>query len=83
MASFDKSDTRSGVVDIIAQELKVDKGTIADTVTLDALGADSLDIVQIIMHLEERFGMEINDEDAEHMRSLNDIVEYVHTRRTK
>jgi len=83
MASFDKSDTRSKVIDVIAHELKIDKGMVTDVATLDSLGADSLDIVQIIMHIEEQFGMEINDEDAEHMRSLHDIVEYVHTRRSK
>jgi len=83
MASFDKTDTRSKVIEVIAHELKIDKGMVTDASTLDVLGADSLDIVQIIMHMEEQFGIEINDEDAEHMRSLSDIVEYVHARRSK
>jgi acyl carrier protein len=56
---------------------------VVDTATFDSLGADSLDMVQIVMHLEEQLGMEINDEDAERMRSLADVVEYVHERRTK
>ena len=53
-----------------------------DSVTLDAnfiddLGADSLDIVELIMALEEEFDLEIPDADAEKVVTVNDVVEYI------
>lgn len=83
MPTFDKNDTLSKVVDTIVQELKIDRNLVNEDVTLEGLGADSLDIVQIIMKFEEQFGMEISDQDAEKMNSLSDIVEYIQARRTR
>ena len=69
MSVFDK------VKDIIVKELKVD----ADKVTADArlkddLGADSLDAVQIIMDIEDTFGIEIDDSDSEKVTTVGDLV---------
>jgi len=66
------------VRDIIVEQLGVD----AEEVTLeskfiDDLGADSLDIVELIMALEEEFDMEIPDEDAEKISTVGDAVEYI------
>jgi len=83
MAGFDKQDTFTKMAQIVAQELKIDQKTIKPTSTFKDLGADSLDMVQIIMRLEEQFGLEIKDEDAETMEVFNDAVEYVNARRTK
>ena len=47
------------------------------------LGADSLDLVEIIMKFEEQFGIEINDEDAENMNNVGQVVDYIQQRRTK
>jgi acyl carrier protein len=44
---------------------------------VDDLGADSLDLVELVMAMEERFGMEIGDEDAEKMRTVQDVIDYV------
>ena len=57
-------------------------GVAENTVTLEAsfiddLGADSLDIVELIMSLEEEFDMEIPDADAEKIVTVNDVVEYI------
>lgn len=81
--AFDRSDTKAKVVAIIAAQLKVDAATLSDAKPLTELGADSLDIVDIIMELEDAFGIEIPDADAENIKTLNDIVEYVHAKRAK
>jgi acyl carrier protein len=66
------------VKDIIVEQLKVDR----DEVTLEAsfiedLGADSLDLVELIMAMEEEFGLEISDEDAEKIQTVQDAVNYI------
>lgn len=83
MASFEQLDTHNKIVAIIADELKVDKSTIKDSSTFQDLGADSLDMVQMVMKLEEQFGIEINDEEAEKLTTVADVVSYVHNKRTK
>ena len=66
------------VQEIIAKELNVslDKITM-DTHLVDDLGADSLDIVELIMALEEEFDIEIPDSDAEKVVTVGDVVEYI------
>jgi acyl carrier protein len=83
MAGFDRSETQAKVIDIIAQKLKIDKSTITPNSTLQDLGADSLDMVEIIMKLEEQFGIEIKDEDAEKLHNVTEVVDYVQKLRTK
>jgi len=63
---------------IIVEQLGVDE----EEVTVEAsfvedLNADSLDLVELIMSLEEEFGMEISDEDAERIQKVSDAVEYI------
>lgn len=81
--AFDRSETLTKVIDIIAQKLKIDKANIQAHSTLQDLGADSLDMVEIVMKLEEVFGIEIKDEDAEKLTNVNDVVDYVQGLRTK
>jgi len=83
MAHFDAADTYNKVVEIIAQKVKVEKSTITPTSTLQDLGADSLDMVEIVMKLEEVFGIEINDEDAERLNNVQEVANYVQNIRTK
>ncbi|MBM4335714.1 MAG: acyl carrier protein [Deltaproteobacteria bacterium] len=47
---------------------------------IDDLGADSLDIVELVMAIEEEFGLEIPDEDAERMQNIGDAISYVEER---
>ena len=66
------------VKDIIVEQLGVN----ADKVTPDAkfiedLGADSLDTVELVMALEEEFGQEIPDEEAEKLQSVGDVIKYI------
>jgi len=79
----DKQDTYSKVITIITQKLNQDKESIEQAKSFQDLGADSLDMVEIIMELEEQFNVEINDEDAEKLTNLQEVVDYIHALRIK
>jgi len=79
--TIDKQDTYNTVVAIVSEKLKKDKNTITQARSFQELGADSLDMVEIIMKLEEQFEIEINDEDAEKLQSIQDVVDYIHSLR--
>lgn len=69
------------VKDIIAEQLGINEDDIAPESSLsDDLGADSLDIVELVMALEEEFEMEIADEEAEQLDTVNDFIEFVSRR---
>lgn len=66
------------VKDIIVEQLGVAEGTVTmEASFIDDLGADSLDIVELIMALEEEFDLEIPDSDAEKIVSVSDVVDYI------
>ena len=63
---------------IIAEQLGVNEAEIKnDSSFVDDLGADSLDVVELVMALEEEFGLEISDEDAEKLRTVKQAIEYI------
>ena len=63
---------------IIVEQLGVDEEEVtAQASFVEDLNADSLDLVELIMSLEEEFGMEISDEDAEKIQKVSDAVEYI------
>ena len=63
---------------IIVDVLNVDEDEVSmDTTFVDDLGADSLDVVQIIMGIEEEYGIEISQEDAEKIVTVGDAVEQI------
>ena len=69
------------VIDIIVDKLGVDRTEVTpEAVFVDDLGADSLDLVELIMAMEEEFGMEIADEDAEKLRTVQDVISFVNAR---
>jgi acyl carrier protein len=69
------------VIDIIVDKLGVDRAEVTpEAVFVDDLGADSLDLVELIMAMEEEFGMEIADEDAEKLRTVQDVINFVNAR---
>ena len=63
---------------ILAQQFEVSADSInADTNIVDDLGADSLDVVEMLMAMEDSFGITVPDEDIEELVTVSDIVEYV------
>jgi acyl carrier protein len=63
---------------IIVEQLGVDEEEVTPQASfVDDLNADSLDLVELIMSLEEEFGMEISDEDAEKIQKVSDAVDYI------
>ena len=65
---------------IIVEQLGVDEDEVkADASFQDDLGADSLDVVELVMALEEEFGLEISDEDAEKIATVKQAVDYIET----
>lgn len=66
------------IKEIIAEQLGVNKEEVKpESSFVDDLGADSLDTVEIVMALEEEFGIEIPDEDAEKMSTVKEAVSYI------
>ncbi len=73
MSSIDKR-----VKEIIAEQLGVDEAQVTSEASfMDDLGADSLDTVELVMALEEEFDIEISDEDAEKIQTVQDAVDYI------
>jgi acyl carrier protein len=69
------------IIDIIANQLGVDKEMVTPEANIvDDLGADSLDVVELVMALEEAFDTEIPDEDAEKIRTVQNILDYMKSR---
>ncbi len=63
---------------VVAEQMGVDEASISkDTSFVDDLGADSLDVVELIMALEEEFDMEFSDGEAEDIKTIGDVVEYI------
>ena len=74
------SDLESKVKEIIVEQLGVDPSEVnANSHFVNDLGADSLDTVELVMALEEAFGMEIPDEEAEKIQTVGNAIDYIKT----
>ncbi len=66
------------VIGIISEQLGIDEEEVKlEASFVDDLGADSLDIVELVMALEEEYGIEIPDEDAEKIKTVQDAITYI------
>ncbi len=71
---MDSAKMKERIVEIIANQLGIDRTDVTpESSVVDDLGADSLDVVELIMALEEEFNLEIPDEEAERIKSVQDI----------
>jgi len=69
------------VKNLVITQLGVDANKVSnDSLFIDDLGADSLDTVELVMAFEEEFDIEIADEDAQKMRTVSDVIEYLKER---
>jgi acyl carrier protein len=73
-----KTNVAEKIKQIVSEQLGVDEGEVTPTASfVDDLGADSLDTVELVMAFEEAFEIEIPDEDAEKIRTVQDAIAYV------
>ena len=71
MSDFDKLN------EILAEQLGVDEDSITAQTTIDDLGADSLDLVEAVMNIEEAFGVNIDDDEIENLKTVGDFLDYI------
>jgi acyl carrier protein len=72
------------VKEIVAEQLGVPKDSLTDeSLFVEDLGADSLDLVELVMEMEEEFDLTISDEEAENLKTVGSVVSYVTGKRAK
>jgi len=75
---MEEQELKEKVIDIICKQLNVDKSKITlETSFINDLNADSLDLVELVMALEDVFGVNIPDEDAEKIQTVGDALNYI------
>lgn len=81
---MDRDEILNGIKGILVEQLAVKDSEVTPEATfVDDLGADSLDIVELIMALEEKFGLEISDDDAGKIATVGDAVSYIEAKLPK
>ena len=81
MAELTKDEIRAKIIKIVVENLGVSEEQVTDDAQFaQDLGADSLDQVELVMSLEEEFGAEIRDEDADSLNTVGDAINYIEKR---
>lgn len=76
--------TEQEVIDIVVEQLGVDKDDVsADKSFVEDLNADSLDLTELIMTFEERFGCEISEKEAETLKTVGDVISYIEKKKAE
>ena len=76
--STDQQSLEKEVIDIVVEQLGIDASEVNTSKSfVEDLNADSLDLTELIMTFEEKFGFEISEEDAEKLKTVGDVVEYI------
>ncbi len=71
------------IKEIVAEQLDVDLEQVTPEASfVDDLGADSLDLTELIMAMEDQFGMEIDDDEAQKLRTVQDVITYVESQQS-
>jgi acyl carrier protein len=78
---IERNDTVEKVIDLVASKLGIDKAKVVPSATLEDLGADSLEVIEVVMRLEDLFDIQIDDEDIEKLKTIDDLISYIHTLR--
>lgn len=79
-----KEEIFNKIAAIIADRFEVDQSTVTNEMNLEQdLDADSIDFVEFVLELEDTFGSEISDEDAEKLNTVGEVVDYIAARQTK
>jgi len=66
------------IIDVIVEQLEVTREEcVPEAAFIDDLGADSLDLVELIMEMEEAFGIQIADEELEKIRTIQDVIDFL------
>ena len=72
------------VIEVIMEQLDVTREQcVPEASFINDLGADSLDLVELIMEMEENFGVEISDEELQNLRTIQDVIDYIRIREVK
>lgn len=80
--STEQQSLEKDVIDIVVEQLGIDASEVdASKSFVEDLNADSLDLTELIMTFEERFGFEISEEDAEKLKTVGDVIEYIRSKK--
>lgn len=80
--STEQQSLEKEVIDIVVEQLGIDASEVNSSKSfVEDLNADSLDLTELIMTFEERFGFEISEEDAEKLKTVGDVVEYIRNKK--
>ncbi len=72
------------IIDLLAKQFRIDPATVdADTNIVEDLGADSLEIVDMLMAIEENFGITVSDEEALTLKTVKDVADFIEEKRCK
>lgn len=80
--STEQQSLEQEVIDIVVEQLGIDASEVnASKSFVEDLNADSLDLTELIMTFEERFGFEISEEDAEKLKTVGDVITYIRNKK--